>query len=68
MFKILRQQNMMKCKYVHSYTQETHTLIYISKYSSAFIVLWVRLTQYQKIHTDIPSAEQQMFTYFVHID
>ena len=68
MLKILRQQSMMKCKYVHSYTQEIHTLIHISKYSSAFIVLWVRLTKYQKRHTDIPSAEQQMFTYFVHID
>ena len=34
---------------IHSYTQETHILIHILKYSSAIIVLGVRLTKYQQI-------------------
>ena len=38
---------------MHSYTQETHILIYILKYLSAFILLGMRLSKYQQIHPDI---------------
>ena len=48
---------------MHSYTLETHILIHILKYSSAFIVVGVRLTKCQQTHPDIPLAAQQMFTF-----
>ena len=35
----------------------------ILKYSSVFIVLGVRMTKCQQIHSDIAPAAQQMFTY-----
>ena len=67
MLKPLIQKSIIHYKSVHSYTQETHILIHILKYSSAFIVLGVRLTKYQQIHIDIPPAAQQMLTFFLHI-
>ena len=48
---------------VYSYTQETHILIHILKKSSAFIVLGVTLTKCQQIHSVIPFAAHQMFTF-----
>ena len=48
---------------IYSYTQETHILIHILKYSSAFIVLGVTLTNCQQIHPVIPFAAHQMFTF-----
>ena len=47
------------------YTQESHILIPILKYSTVFMVLGVRLNTYQRIHPDIASAVQQMFTSFL---
>ena len=62
MLKILRQESIIQYKQVYSYTQETYILIHILRYSSAFIVLGVKLTKYQQIHSDIQPAAQQMFT------
>ena len=62
MLTFFRQQSIIQYKEVHSYTQETRTLIHILKYLSAFIVLGLRLTKYQQIHPHILPAAQQMFT------
>ena len=62
MIKMLRQESVIQYKWVHSYTQETNVFIHISRYSSAFIMLEVRLTKYQQIHSDIQCAAHQMFT------
>ena len=63
MIKILRQDSIMQYKLVHSYTQETYVLIHISRYSSAFIMLGVRLTKYQQMHSDIQCTAHEMFTF-----
>ena len=44
------------------HAQENHVIILILKYSTIFIVLGVRLTNYQQIHPDTSPAAQQMFT------
>ena len=67
MLQLLRQYSILQYKYLHSYTQETQILIHILKYSSAFIVIGVRLTTYQQIHPDIQPVSQQVFTFFVYI-
>ena len=46
----------MQCNQAHTYAQENHILIPILKCSSVFIVLGVRLTKCQQIHSDIPLA------------
>ena len=62
MLRLLKYSSIIQYKYAHSYAQEHNTLIHIFKYSSAVIVLGVRLTKHQHIHLDIQPAKQQMFT------
>ena len=52
----------MQYKYAYSYAQVKHILISNLKYPSVFIVLGVRLTKYQQIHSATTPAAQQMFT------
>ena len=61
MLRHLSQKRILHHKQVHSYTQETYVLIHILKYSSAFIVLGVRLTKCQQIHQDVAPAAQHFF-------
>ena len=62
MLKRLIQERIIQYKLVHTYTQETYYSYSHLEILSAFIVLGVRLTKYQQIHSDIQCAAHQMFT------
>ena len=48
------------------FAQENNILIHILKYSSVVIVLGVRLTKYQQIHSDIQcAANVYIFVYIL---
>ena len=60
---MIHHNNHKKHILLSSCAQEIHILIPILKYPSVFIVLGVRMTKCQQIHSDIAPAAKQMFTY-----